>query len=56
MTDSNNNDGDTARTTVEVDRDVWRQVRADAVSEGKNVSEKLEEILRDYFDMQDDSE
>jgi hypothetical protein len=49
MTDSNSGDGDgddTARTTIEVDRQVWRQVRAEAVSEGKNVSEKLEEILR----------
>ena len=42
--DSNGvNDAPTARTTIEVDRQVWRQVRAEAVSEGKNVSEKLEE-------------
>jgi hypothetical protein len=56
MTDtdeSNETNGanDTARTTVEVDRHVWRQVRAEAVGEGKNVSEKLEEILRGYFDI-----
>jgi hypothetical protein len=51
MTDSNSNgDGDTARTTIEVDRQVWRQVRAEAVSEGKNVSEKLEEILREHVE------
>jgi hypothetical protein len=50
MTDSNSGDGDTARTTIEVDRQVWRQVRAEAVSEGKNVSEKLEEILREHVE------
>jgi hypothetical protein len=49
MSDSND-DGETARTTIEVDRQVWRQVRAEAVSEGKNVSEKLEEILREHVE------
>jgi hypothetical protein len=49
MTDDNSTD-DTARTTIEVDRQVWRQVRAEAVGEGKNVSEKLEEILKLYFE------
>jgi hypothetical protein len=48
MPDSNSGDGETARTTIEVDRQIWRQVRAEAVSEGKNVSEKLEEILREH--------
>ena len=53
--DSNGaNDAPTARTTIEVDRQVWRQVRAEAVSEGKNVSEKLEEILRDHVELEDD--
>jgi hypothetical protein len=53
--DSNGaNDAPTARTTIEVDRQVWRQVRAEAVSEGKNVSEKLEEILRDHVELDDD--
>ena len=53
--DSNGvNDAPTARTTIEVDRQVWRQVRAEAVSEGKNVSEKLEEILRDHIELDDD--
>jgi len=33
---------------------VWRQVRAEAVSEGKNVSEKLEEILREHVELEDD--
>ncbi|OYR68945.1 hypothetical protein DJ71_21325 [Halorubrum sp. E3] len=40
---------DQVRTSVEVDRHLWRQVRAEAVGEGKNVSEKLEEILEVYF-------
>jgi hypothetical protein len=53
--DSNGaNDAPTARTTIEVDRQVWRQVRAEAVSEGKNVSEKLEEILREHVELDDD--
>ena len=43
-----------ARTTIEVDRQVWREVRAEAVSEGKNVSEKLEEILRDHVGLDED--
>jgi hypothetical protein len=42
-------DVDRTRTTVSVDRDVWRQLRSDAVAEGKNVSEKLEEVLADYY-------
>ena len=53
MTDEDSN-GPKSRTTIEVDRQVWRQVRAEAVSEGKNVSEKLEEILRDHVELDDD--
>ena len=52
MTDDTSTD-DTARTTIEVDRQVWRQVRAEAVGEGKNVSKKLEEILVEYFEDDD---
>ena len=53
MSDSNGDEDepDNARTTIEVDREVWRQVRAAAVSDGKNVSVELEDILREYFDM-----
>jgi len=54
MSDENSDGGDTARTTIEVDREVWRQVRAAAVGEGKNISEKLEEILREHFNEEDD--
>jgi hypothetical protein len=56
MSDSNSNDDDMARTTIEVDRKVWRQVRAAAVGDGKNISEKLEEILRDHFEMDENSD
>ena len=52
MTSDDSNDPK-SRTTIEVDRQVWRQVRAEAVSEGKNVSEKLEEILREHVDLND---
>lgn len=53
MTEENSDDGPT-RTTIEVDREVWRKVRSEAVADGKNVSAKLEAILRDYFDMEED--
>jgi len=49
MTDNDN--GDMTRTTIELDREVWREVRSDAVSDGVNVSEKLEEVLVDYYEV-----
>ena len=55
MTDENS-DSPKSRTTIEVDRQVWRQVRGEAVSEGKNVSEKLEEILREYVELNEDDD
>jgi len=42
---------DMTHTSIEVDRSVWRRVRSDAVADGKNVSEKLEEVLEDYYDL-----
>ena len=54
MTDNDNGDTDVTRTTIELDRQVWRQVRSDAVSDGSNVSEKLEEVLVDYYDLDRD--
>jgi hypothetical protein len=53
MTASNGggSDDDVTRTSIEISRDVWRQVRSDAVADGKNVSEKLEEVLEDYYDL-----
>ena len=50
---SEDSNGPKSRTIIEVDRQVWRQVRAEAV-EGKNVSEKLEEILREHVELEDD--
>ena len=51
---SSGDDGGVTRTTVEVDRAVWRQLRSAAVAEGKNVSTKLEEVLADHFDVDAD--
>jgi macrodomain Ter protein organizer (MatP/YcbG family) len=53
MTTSNGGgaNDDTTRTSIEVDRDVWRHLRSDAVADGKNVSEKLQEVLEDYYDL-----
>lgn len=53
MTTSNGGgaNDDTTRTSIEVDRDVWRHLRSDAVADGKNVSEKLREVLEDYYDL-----
>lgn len=47
-------EADVTRTTIEVDSEVWRQVRSRGVAEGKQVSEMLEEILRDYFDIEEE--
>ena len=52
MTTENSGDGSDdgqTRTTIEVDRAVWRQVRSEAVADGKNVSTKLQEILEQHF-------
>jgi hypothetical protein len=53
MTDSDDpEDGDgKTHTSVEIDAAVWRRVRSRAVREDKRVSEMLEEILREHFDM-----
>ncbi|GGJ05176.1 hypothetical protein GCM10008995_13750 [Halobellus salinus] len=53
MTTSNDGGAsdDTTHTSIEVDRDVWRHLRSDAVADGKNVSEKLQEVLEDYYDL-----
>jgi len=53
MTPSDDTDhSDTTHTSIEIDRNVWRQVRSDAVADGKNVSTKLEEVLEDYYDLE----
>jgi len=52
MTSQDDSDvDDYTRTTIEVDREVWREVRSSAVADGVNVSEKLEEVLADYYDV-----
>ena len=51
MSKEDNGDSDRyTHTTIEVKREVWRQVRSDAVADGVNVSEKLEEVLQEYYD------
>lgn len=44
-------DGETTHTSVEIDAEVWRQLRSRAVREDKRVSEMLEAILREQFEM-----
>lgn len=34
---------------VEVDKELWKCVKLEAVREEKTVSEKLEEIIKKYF-------
>lgn len=53
MTASNNGGDDMTRTTIKVDDEVWRRVRSEAIREDKRVSEQLEAILREHFDMED---
>ena len=45
---------DVTRTTIKVDDAVWRRVRSEAIREDKKVSEQLEAILREYFEMQEE--
>jgi hypothetical protein len=49
---SSDDNGKVTRTTIEVDEAVWRQLRSNAVADGKNISAKLEEVLIDYFDIE----
>jgi hypothetical protein len=43
-------------TSVEINADVWRRLRSRAVREDKRVSEMLEEILREHFDMDESND
>jgi macrodomain Ter protein organizer (MatP/YcbG family) len=58
MTDSDDPEdgGGTTHTSVEIDAEVWRRVRSRAVREDKRVSEMLEEILREHFDMDESND
>ena len=40
---------DIVRTSVEVDREVWRELKAAAVLRGNGVSEQLESDLRKLY-------
>ena len=55
MTTSDDGD-DVTRTTIKVDDQVWRRVRSEAIREDKRVSEQLEAILREYFEIKDEEE
>jgi hypothetical protein len=54
--DDSEDDDNVTRTTIEVDDEVWRRVRSEAIREDKKVSEQLEAILREYFGIDDDDE
>jgi len=41
---------DIVRTSVEVDREVWRALKAEAIRQGNGVSEQLESDLRAAYD------
>jgi len=43
-------------TSVEIDAAVWRRLRSRAVREDKRVSEMLEAILREHFDMDESND
>ena len=50
------NGDDVTRTTIKVDDEVWRQVRSEAIRADNKVSEQLEAILREYFEMENENE
>jgi hypothetical protein len=56
MTSSEDDGDDLTRTTIEVDEAVWRRVRSEAIREDKKVSEQLEAILREHFDIDEDGD
>ena len=56
MTASDDDGDDVTRTTIKVDDDVWRRVRSEAIRADKKVSEQLEAILREHFEIDDDDD
>lgn len=42
---------DVVQTSVEVDADLWRQMKAEAIREGRTVHEQLEIVLRDRYEL-----
>jgi hypothetical protein len=53
MTESEDGNN-TTRTTIKIDDQIWRRVRSKAIRDDMRVSEELEQILREYFDEEDD--
>ena len=56
MTASDDDGDDVTRTTIKVDDEVWRRVRSEAIRADKKVSEQLEAILREHFEIDDDDD
>ena len=56
MTTSDDGDDNMTRTTIKVDDQVWRRVRSEAIRKDKRVSEQLEAILREYFEIKDEEQ
>jgi hypothetical protein len=40
---------DTVTTTVEVDEELWRAMRADGITVGRDKNEQLEHVLRERY-------
>ena len=56
MTASEDDGDDVTRTTIKVDDAVWRRVRSEAIRADRKVSEQLEAILREYFEIDEENE
>jgi len=44
-----NDPNNKVKTSVEVDEEIWRKLRAYAAEKGLSVSKALEEVLAEYF-------
>ena len=56
MTASDDDADDMTRTTIKVDDQVWRRVRSEAIRADNKVSEQLEVILREYFEIESEND
>ena len=41
---------ETIKTTIEVDADLWRAMKAEGVRNGRNINEQLNTVLGDRYD------
>lgn len=41
---------ETINTTIEVDADLWRAMKAEGVRNGRNINEQLNTVLGDRYD------